>query len=409
MPDFQYTARELSGAQVNGVLTAANQQDALSILSTRSLFPLKIDMAESAKAAQRKIGGRVRPRHLAVFYTQLADLLRSGVPLLRSLELLERQTSHASLKLVIQDVREQVADGVRLADAMKRHPKVFGELGVSMVHAGEEGSFLEDVLKRIADFTEHQEDLKARVVGAMVYPIFLLSMGTIIVYLMLTFFVPKFAPIFERMEERGSLHWTTTTLMSFSESLQAYSALIIFAVGGAVAGAMYYIKTEEGRWQYDRLRLAALKIGPIALGVGPIVRSLAISRFCRILGTLLKNGVPILQSLRIAKDATGNRVLSHAIAHAAENVSAGKALAGPLRASGQFPEEVVEMIAVGEEANNLEQVLIDIADNMERHTNRRLDLFVRLLEPILLMAMAGIILFVVVALMLPILQSSGIF
>jgi general secretion pathway protein F/type IV pilus assembly protein PilC len=409
MPDFQYTARELSGTQVSGELTAANVQDALNILSTRSLFPVKLDLADSAKAAQRRIGGRVRPRHLAIFYTQLSDLLRSGVPLLRSLELLERQTPHASLKLVIQDVREHVADGNRLADAMKRHPRVFGELGVSMVHAGEEGSFLEDVLKRIADFTEHQEDLKARVVGAMVYPMFLMSMGGIIVFLMLTFFVPKFAPIFERMEERGTLPWATTALMSFSESLQVYSALIVFAVGGAVFGLMYYVRTEEGRWQYDRFRLATLKIGNAQLGVGPIVRSLAISRFCRILGTLLRNGVPILQSLRIAKDATGNRVLTDAIGRAAEHVSSGKSLAGPLRSSGQFPEEIVEMIVVGEEANNLEQVLIDIADNMERHTNRKLDLFVRLLEPILLMAMAGVILFVVVALLLPILQSSGVF
>ncbi|MCA9068215.1 MAG: type II secretion system F family protein, partial [Planctomycetaceae bacterium] len=160
-------------------------------------------------------------------------------------------------------------------------------------------------------------------------------------------------------------------------------------------------KTEEGRMRYDRVRL-------IAFGVGPIVRSLAIARFCRILGTLLRNGVPILQSLRIAKDATGNRVLSLAIANAAENVSSGKALAQPLRGSGEFPEEIVEMIAVGEEANNLEQVLIDIAENMERHTNRKLEMFVRLLEPLLLLFMAGIILFVVAGLMLPILQSSGV-
>ena len=402
MPDFQYIARELSGRQVTGILSAASEHDALGTLAAKSLFPVNLQLADGAKTEAQLTRGRVRARHLAVFYTQLADLLRSGVPLLRSLELLERQTSQVTLKHVIQDVKEQVADGTRLAEAMRRHPRVFGELAVSMVRAGEEGGFMEDVLKRIAAFTEHQEELKARVVGAMVYPMFLLAMGTAIVFAMLTFFVPKFTPIFERMSERGSLPWATTALMNLSDSLKGYSLFFAVVVLGGAYLIVQHIKTEEGRMRYDRFRLKMI-------GIGPIVRSLAIARFCRILGTLLRNGVPILQSLRIAKDATGNRVLSAAIGTAAENVSSGKALAEPLRGSGQFPEEVVEMIAVGEEANNLEQVLIDIADNMERHTNRKLEMFVRLLEPILLLVMAAIILFVVAGLMLPILQSSGVF
>ncbi len=402
MPDFQYTARELSGRQVTGVLTAASEKDALGSLETRNLFPVNLSLADGTKTDAQLIRGRVKARHLAVFYTQLADLLRSGVPLLRSLELLERQTSQATLKQVIQDVKEQVADGTRLAEAMRRHPRAFGELAVSMVRAGEEGGFLEDVLKRIAAFTEHQEELKARIIGAMVYPLFLLVMGTGIVVAMLVFFVPKFTPIFERMADRGSLPWATTALMSLSESMQVYGLFLAIIVLGGGYFLTRYIETEEGRLRYDGLRLKSV-------GIGPIVRTLAIARFCRILGTLLKNGVPILQSLRIAKDATGNKVLSAAIGNAADNVSSGKALAEPLRGSGEFPEEVVEMIAVGEEANNLEQVLIDIADNMERHTNRKLEMFVRLLEPLLLLVMAGIILFVVAGLMLPILQSSGVF
>jgi general secretion pathway protein F/type IV pilus assembly protein PilC len=162
------------------------------------------------------------------------------------------------------------------------------------------------------------------------------------------------------------------------------------------------MRTDEGRLWVDRMRLKAP-------GAGPIFRSFAISRFCRILGTLLRNGVAILESLRIAKDATGNRVLSLAIAGAAENVSTGKALAAPLASCGEFPSEIVEMIAVGEEANNLEQVLIDVADTLERQTNRTLDLFVRMLEPVLLTVLAGVVLFVVVALLLPILQSSSVF
>lgn len=401
MPEFAYTARELTGRQVQGRLSAASEQDALTSLAARQLFPVRIETAIDAKAQKRTSARRVRPRYLAIFFTQLADLLRSGVPLLRSLELLEQQASHPGLKLVIQNVREQVADGSRLAEAMRQHPKVFSDLAVSMVRAGEEGSFLEDVLKRIAVFTEHQEDLKSRVVGAMVYPLFLLVVGTLIVMFMLVFFVPKFAPIFERMAERGQLPWATTALMGLSSHLQTYGVLWLGVLGAAAFYGARAMQGEAGRLRFDELRLKAK-------GLGPVVRSLAIARFCRILGTLLKNGVPILQSLRIAKDATGNLVLSRAVELAAENISTGKSLAQPLKASGQFPAEVVEMIAVGEEANNLEQVLIDIADNMERQTNRQLELFVRLLEPIMLLLIAGVILFIAIALMLPIFQSSGI-
>lgn len=409
MPDFQYVARELSGRQVSGILSATGEQDALASLAGRGLFPVQLDLAAEAKAQRRHSGRRVAPRYLAIFYSQLADLLKSGVPLLRSLELLHRQAHVAALKAVLEDVRTDVADGTRLAEAMRRHPKAFNELSVSMVRAGEEGGFMEDVLKRIAAFTEHQQELQSRVVGAMVYPLFLLGTGMAIVVGMIGFFVPKFQPIFDQMDEQGNLPWATTALMSLSDVVQKWGLLILLAIiVGGVALYRYLTLTEEGRLRFDRFRLSGITLGGKTFGLGPIVRSLAIARFCRILGTLLHNGVPILQSLRIAKDATGNLVLSRAIGEAAENVSAGKSLAKPLSASGQFPEEVVEMIAVGEEANNLEQVLIDIADNMERHTNRQLELFVRMLEPVMLSVIALIILFLVIALMLPILQSSGI-
>lgn len=410
MPDFQYIARELSGRQVTGVLSANGEADALASLAGRGLFPLRVDLAAEAKAQQRAVSRRVSPRHLSAFYSQLADLLKSGVPLLRSLELLHRQTRVPALRAVLDDVRAEVADGTRLAEAMRRHPKAFGELAVSMIRAGEEGGFMEDVLKRIAAFTEHQQELKSRVTGAMIYPLFLLGMGTAIVVGMIGFFVPKFQPIFDQMSQRGSLPWATTALISLSEIVGGWTG---FLVAAALATAGYLIHrhvttTEQGRLLWDRFRLSGLTIRGKSFGVGPIVRSLAVARFCRILGTLLHNGVPILQSLRIAKDATGNLVLSRAIGEAADSISTGKSLAKPLAASGQFPEEVVEMIAVGEEANNLEQVLVDIAENMERHTNRQLELFVRMLEPVMLSLIAGVILFLVIALMLPILQSSGI-
>jgi len=401
MPKFEYVACESSGQEVTGTLEAPSRGGALSSLANQQLFPIRVAPAESATQRSRWARRRVSSRHLTMFYRQLADLLRSGVPLLRSLNLLERQTSSATLKRVVQQVREEVADGARLAEALNRHPYVFSDLAVNMVRAGEEGSFLEDVLKRIAIFTEHQQDLKNRAYGAMIYPAFLMGAITLIVAGMLVFFVPKFQPLLDRLSEQGELPWPTIALLAFSEVTQKYWPLVVVAIILTGLALSKWMKGEAGRQHIDTMVIRAI-------GIGPVVRSLAIARFCRILGTLLGNGVPILRSLSIAKEATANTVLSRAIGAAAENISEGKSLAEPLAGSRQFPEEIVEMIAVGEEANNLEQVLIDIADGMERRTNQLLDIFVRMLEPILLTGMAGVVLFVVAALLWPIMQTASI-
>jgi general secretion pathway protein F/type IV pilus assembly protein PilC len=400
MPDFRYQARELSGKQVSGVLTATSEKDALSILAARSLFPMSVSLTEQSKQQASAGSRRVPTRYLTVFYNQLSDLLKSGVPLLRSLQLLEDQTSNPVLRSVVQDIREQVADGIRLNDAMRRHPKTFNFLSISMVKAGEEGGFLEEVLSRIAVFNEHQEELRGRVTGAMVYPMFLMTVGLAIVTVMMIWFVPEFASMFDRMQDQGTLPWATTTLLSISDLIQQRGLLLLAGLGGVVFGIVYYIRTPEGSRNLDRLKLRLP-------GLGGILQSLAVARFCRMLGTLLKNGVPILQSLRIAKDASGNVILAEAIGNAADNVSSGQSLAVPLRASGQFSRDLIEMIAVGEEANNLENVLINVADNMEKRTSRRIDMVVRLLEPMLLLVMATVVTFVIAALLLPVLNMSS--
>lgn len=400
MPQFAYVARRPSGERTQGVLTAASRKEALSALAAQELLPVRVEAVEESSGLG--LGrGRVPGKHLALFYTQLADLLRSGVPLLRALELLQRQTSHRVLRGLIQQVRDEVADGRPLAEALRRHQRVFGPLAVSMVRAGEEGGFLEEVLKRIAAFLEHQQELKSRTLGAMIYPVFLLVIGTAIVVGMLVFFVPKFAPIFERFEQQGELPWATQALMSASGFFQQYWVPCLLVLAGVAWAVVHWASTPTGREQLDRLRLRV----PL---LGRIVRLLAVARFCRILGTLLRSGVPVLRALAIAQDAAGNSVLRQAVQEAAEQVQQGRSLAGPLGASGQFPEDVIEMIAVGEEANNLEQVLIDIAETIERRTARLLDALVRLLEPLLLIFMAGMVLFVVIALLGPILQSSSI-
>lgn len=397
MADFTYLARNPSGQQATGTLEANSEREVMMLLDQQGLFPVRIQPVKSVKIGGAG-GKRVKPRILCTVYSQLADLLHAGVPLLRSIEIIERQSSTPALTAVLKDVQAQVADGTSLADAMAKHPKVFNDLTVSMVRAGQEGGFLEDVLMRVAEFTEHQEELRSKVVGALAYPMFLMVVGTAIVFGLIIFLVPRFEQMFAN--KKDELPFITQALLGFSSFLQSYIILILLAVFGGWYAFRRWINTEKGRRRMDGIKL---KIP----GAGPVFRSLAISRFCRILGTMLRNGIPILTALRIAKDSTGNKVLADAIDRAAEHVTGGKNLAGPLAASGHFPRDVIEMISVGEESNTLETVLVKVADSTERRTTRQLDLFVRLLEPIMLLMMAGITLMVVLALLMPFLQQSN--
>ncbi|MFN0056265.1 MAG: type II secretion system F family protein, partial [Planctomycetales bacterium] len=268
MPEFEYIAREMSGREVTGLLTAGSEQEAVNSLAGKSLFPTRISLAAAETKQRKAVGKKVASRHLAIVYSQLADLLRSGVPLLRSLEILEQQSSRPTVTAVLQEVRADVADGSRLGDALRKHPRVFNELAVSMVRAGEEGGFLEDALKRIATFTEHQEELKNRVVGAMAYPAFLMLACIVIVTGMLIFLVPQFAPIFEKMKERGELPMATIMLLGLSDFIKSYGIWVFAALAAGSTWLVNFFRTETGRLAIDHWRLK-LK------GLGPIVRSLA--------------------------------------------------------------------------------------------------------------------------------------
>jgi general secretion pathway protein F/type IV pilus assembly protein PilC len=326
--------------------------------------------------------------------------MRSGVPLLKSLEILKRQSTSPALAVVLEDIHKQVSDGVSTADAMKAHEKIFGELSVSMVRAGQEGGFLEDVFKRISQFTERQEDLKGKIVGALAYPIVLVSIGFAVVATLIIFFVPKFERVFARLRERGELPGITEGLLAFSAALQSYGLYILAGIALVFVLVQRQLSTPAGRRWLDGVKLKL----PL---FGLVFRDLAITRFNRILGTLRRNGVPILASLKIAKDSTGNLLMKEAIDRAAENVQQGDKLATPLRASGVFPADIVEMIEVAEESNNLENVLIESADSLEAQTTRQLDLAVRFLEPLMLLLMASVTLVVVLALLLPIFKMSS--
>jgi general secretion pathway protein F len=316
--------------------------------------------------------------------------------MLRGLDVLSRQASHGALTQTVRELREDVAGGMGLGEAMLKHPQAFSPLHASMVKAGEQGGFLEDVLHRIAIFTEKQDELRNKVVGSMIYPVILIVLGTGIVLLLMLFVVPKLRP-YLRPE---TFNVMTVAVFAITDFLQQRYLMLLVGLGAVLTAVSAFVKTESGRALGERMKLKA----PI---LGKIVTLVAICRFCRILGTMLHNGVPILQALKISKDSAGNDLLAEVIDRAGESVRKGAPLSSPLAESGLFPPAVVDMIAVAEEGNNLETVLVQIADTYEVRTARQVDLGVRVLEPILLVGMALLVFCIAVALLLPILTMGS--
>lgn len=401
MPEFTYIARGLDGAKVSGTMTANTEVEVTNALSNQSLFPIQVTAPKAAKSFSLPgIGGGVSDQKIAVFYEQMASLLSNGVPLLKSLKILGSQTKIPALKTALDDVIRRVEDGEDLSEAFACHPKIFSDMAINMSRAGAEGGFLEDALSRVAAFTEQQSELRSRTIGAMIYPAVLMSMGSVIVTVLLVYFVPQFESMFSTLRAKGDLPWITEALLSFSQKVQVWGIpfLILILVVGLIVKVQ--LNTDKGRRWLDHVKIKIPMLGGIFL-------SLAVARFCRVLGTLLKNGVPILKALEISRDAAGNRVLSEAIAKASENITAGESLSVPLKKSGHFPYNVTEMISVAEESNSLDSVLVNISVGLEKQTIRRLDLMVKLIEPLMLMIMAGIVLIVVVALLLPIMKMGS--
>lgn len=398
MPEFTYTARSIDGTKVSGKMTANTERDVIGALSKQSLFPIQVQSPEVKKSIS--LGSGVSDQKIAVFYEQLASLLNNGVPLLRSLSILRDQTKIATLKTALDDVISRVEDGENLSDAFHRHPKIFSEMAVNMARAGAEGGFLEDALSRVAKFTEQAAELRGRTIGAMIYPAVLFSMGSVIVAVLLVYFVPKFESMFETLRATGQLPWVTELLLAFSTRIQFWGLPILILMLIAFFTLRYQMQTPRGRLFFDGLKIKLPMLGGIFL-------NLSVARFCRVLGTLLNNGVPILKALDISREAAGNKVLSAAIGEAAENITAGESLSVPLRKSGHFPHDVTEMLSVAEESNSLDTVLVNISDGLEKQTIRRLDLMVKLIEPLMLMVMAAVVLVVVVALLLPIMKMGS--
>jgi general secretion pathway protein F/type IV pilus assembly protein PilC len=402
MPEFRYLAKNPRGMRVEGSITAAGRREALAALAAKSLFPVRVTDARAAGGSLARLRTRrsVGAELLADNLSQLADLLNNGVPLLRALDVLSSQTRHETLAEVLAQVRADIADGSTLDEAMARHPRIFNELVVNMVHAGGAGAFLEEALQRTADFLVMQEELKRKVKGAMAYPVFLAVTGLVVTVALIVFFVPKFAELFAKLESQGGLPWATSALLWLSDSATRYGLLVAAAVAGLAYGAARLAATPRGRYFCDAARLRLPLFGPISQGY-------ASARFCRVLGTLLRNGVPLIKSLDISSRATANLVFAETIRASAETVSSGDRLADPLAESGLFSPPVMAMIRVAEEANNLDHVLLHVADRIERRNGQQLETLVRLLEPAMLLAMGVVMLFVIVALLLPVFDMSS--
>lgn len=395
MGEFFYTAKTAGGENVTGTITAENEAGVLRILDEKSLFPISVvDKSEGVReqAAKR----RVRTRDIGVMYGQLADLIGSGVPLLRALDSLIRSTVNRRLSQLLKEIRAAVADGKSLTEAFRQFPEVFPPLHTTMVQAGERASFLEDVLRSLSGFLERLDELRSKVIGSMIYPIILSAVGLVVLVGALLFFVPRFEPLLANTK----MLLPTEVVFLMSRALRLFWPVLLIAGGGGAALLWGTLKSVSGKRFIERWRL---KI-PV---VGTAMRMVAISRFCRILGTMLANGVPLLQALAISKDATGSTLLADLIAQAAENVREGKPLTEPLREGGLFPDQILAMIAVAEESNRLDKVLVNISDTVERRTNRQVDQAVRLVEPLILCAVAVAIGFLALGLLLPIFTMAS--
>lgn len=369
---------------------------AARVLDERSLLPIEVE--EQASQQRSLLTGRrrrVSASKVGQTYEQLADLLRAGVPILRALDVLSQQSSSAALGQVLRELRDDVSGGDALADAMRQHPHVFPDLHAAMVRAGEKGGFLEDVLARLSEFVARQDALKNKFIGALIYPSILLFGAIGAVSFIMAYVVPKIRSVLEGQ----NLPLPTQIVFGVSDVMREHG---LWLLGGAVLLVIVvlgYFQSAVGRAMWSRVQLRMV-------GLGKIYTMVAICRFCRVFGTMLANGIPILQSLKISKDSTGNAVLADAIDEAAESVRAGESLARPLAAARVFPPAIVDMIAVAEESNSLDKVLVEIANTQEERTARQIDFTMRLLEPLLLMLMGGMIAFIAIALLVPILRMA---
>lgn len=400
MPRFRYVARKGPGENVEGTLEAESSRAAVARIRELGYFPLKVeeDTGETSRDVLREKLRRISIKDRNVFLRQLANLFESGMMITRALRTLVDQTENPRLRKVIDQLREDVQQGSSLAEAMEKHPDLFPAMYVSLVRAGETGGMLEEVLWRICAFGEQEEELKGRVISAMVYPVFLIIVGFSAVFILVSFVFPKFIRIFE--DFNAELPLPTRILMGFSDFMGNWWWAVLIGLVGLLAGLYRAWKNEQGRRYYDALFLRV-----------PVLRTLVVkyemAKFARTLGTLLDNGVPILTALQITGETISNRWIRDEIRTIHQAVRDGESLSEALRRCSHFPPMVVSMFAVGEESGRVGAVATRVADAYDLEVDRAVKALVALFEPMLIVVMGVVVGFLVIAMLLPMLTLSS--
>ncbi|HVO21584.1 MAG TPA: type II secretion system inner membrane protein GspF [Anaeromyxobacter sp.] len=406
MPVFEYKALSAAGKPVSGLREADSPRSLRGVLRREGVYLTEVVAEKQQQAAasrqvsvRRWLLGRVGARELAVATRQLAVLVHAGIPLVEALTALVDQVEHERLKRVLGDVKQRVNEGSALADALAAHPRVFSNLYVNMIRAGEHSGALEVVLKRLAEFTESQARLRSRILGTMAYPVAMMCIGTIIMGILFTVVIPKITRIFA--DTNAVLPWYTQVTIAVSAFAAGYWWAILAVLALAVWAFLRWKRTPAGRERWDRARLRF----PI---FGPVIRQIAVGRFARTLSTLLRSGVPLLTSLDIVKNVMGNTRLAEVIDQARDAIREGESIAAPLKRSGEFPPLVHHMVAVGERSGALEEMLANVADAYEDQVETTIAALTSLLEPLMIVGMGGVVAFIVFSVLMPILQINNL-
>lgn len=418
MAAFRYEAMDNQGKEVRGEIEAANEREAAEKIRAANLYLTRIEdksaggrssatrsgvkSGAQAGAAPRRKGSitlnfSVKQKHLAEFTRQFSTLLDAGLPVVRSLDILQNQLRPGLLKNAVIEVGEDVKGGSSLSEAMQRHGRVFDKLYVNMVRAGEASGALETVLTRLAEYMEKALRLRQKIIGALIYPIAVIIIAGIILALIMIFIIPVFQKMFVELVGSNSLPAPTRMLLAFANTMRDFWYLFIATPFLLIIGIKLIGKTPKGRYAIDLFKLKM----PL---FGIIISKSSISRFCRTLGTLIQSGVPILDALAIIRHATGNAVVAGAVEHVHNSIREGDTIAEPLKHSGVFDDLVVNMIQVGEETGELDRMLIKVADNYDSDVDTIVGALMSLMEPILIVFMGLTVGFIVISLFLPLIS-----
>ncbi|HEY1716984.1 MAG TPA: type II secretion system F family protein [Verrucomicrobiae bacterium] len=415
MPTFSYRALQADGKIAEGVLDAAGRPDALRQIETLGLRPMNIlekssAAAKNGSATAGSAGGlgnvsfkfaskKVSSKELENFTRLLSSLLAAGVPLSRALVILQKEASSEASKAQWKEVHDLVVDGLSLADAMAKSPETFPRVYIAMVEAGEAGGFLDVVLAQIAEFQSREKDLKSKVMTAMLYPCILLVLAIGVLTVLLTFFIPKFQNIFNSIH--GSLPLITQIIIGASHLMRSYGLLVAAGLVGIGFLLRTWFVSEKGKRVWEGIVLKT----PL---VGPLIAQFAMARFCRMLGTLIGAGVPLVQGLNVARRSIGNQILVDAVAQSIERVQQGGRLGQSLADCKMlFAGSVLEMISVAEESGKLDVELVRIAVVTESDLDRNLKTAVAFAEPLMLFLIAGFIGIIFIGMLLPVLSMSA--